>query len=671
MLLPTPLSWTKKLFSILKSNLSPNQIAFAFSMGLFAGLPPMGWHLLIPFGLVLLIRCSFRAFLISMGLFKLIALAAAPVSYAMGRWLLAPERGLDALWRWLFSLPVLAPMGYSRYLLLGCIALGALMFVPIFMLVRLLVIRYRVSFAEWVSGWRLSGWLRGRRGVMLARRFFVGGEAKYVSKVPPKGPFRYVRREMLVGLPLLYLGIYLIAAAIVPFFADTVVTSTASWVTGTEITADDASFNLLTGALTLSDVSIQDPQKADENLIATPEIRVDVGMIPLVSNRLVLNAVRIADMELHVVREPDGTLNIDNAASGWDAAAYVEWASQHAHDVDWLGLLRTLADYLKHWEPPGLPVREYSAYRGGRSFEPSRAPFAIQRLEIGRVLVRLSDESETSSSGPLPPLTLLEVEFSNLAFPATLRETPTSVTLRGQWGDDSESGFTLSATVDGSGDTASTRIVFAIRRLDLPSLASFYASTLPVRIASGWATITGTLRFEDGEASGTSSFVLEEFQLEGTSKPLFGLPSDTSRHVMEGINTYAAHVPVIFGVEVDGPSQAPHWGWEAPLLEVARQGLAMLGRRELDRTIETLGQRVADLGGIDPSLLDSDLAAIQRSVDETAQALIMDAARGLLDDALPITPPSVEGVDDAADLLPGLLERLLDSKAPNGETESD
>ncbi|MCK4393938.1 DUF2062 domain-containing protein, partial [Candidatus Bipolaricaulota bacterium] len=71
----TPWKPLRKVLKILKSSLSANQIAFSFALGLFAGLPPMGLHVIISITLALFVRCSFRAFLLSMGLFKLISLA--------------------------------------------------------------------------------------------------------------------------------------------------------------------------------------------------------------------------------------------------------------------------------------------------------------------------------------------------------------------------------------------------------------------------------------------------------------------------------------------------------------------------------------------------------------------------------------------------------------------
>ena len=651
-MLPTPLAWTKKILKILKSNLSPNQIALGFALGIFAGLPPMGLHVIIPCTLALLVRCSFRSFLISMGLFKLFSLAVAPGAYAIGRWCLDSSRGLDAVWRWIFRLPVLAPMGYGRYLLFGSLVVALLIAIPVFLAVRFMVLRYRASFVRWVSGWRVSGFLRGRRGVGLARRFLAGGAAKYETRPPSRGPFRYVRKEMLIGLPAVYAVCYLLAALIVPLFAGTVATSTASWVVGSEAAAADSSFNLFTGGLVLHDFVIQDPNAPDENLIEVPRLTLDAGMIPLLAKRVVFNNVVIADASVRVKREADGTLNIDNATSGWNVDGYLDWAAEHARHVDWLGLLRRFVDYLEDVRPLAPRGDPYAPYRGGRSFAPFRPPFSIERIEIGRVLITLEDDLESDFAGPLPPITLLEVELSNLAFPADLRTGPVLVRLRGQWGDDPESGFKLSARFDLSGRTYE----FSVTRLDLPRLARFYATTLPVSIESGWASLTGRLRQEGETASGDVSFLLEELRLRGDpQRPLFGLPSETSDRVVAGINRYAEELPLVFGSRIGGTTDVPTLEWEAPLLEVAREGLLMIGRRELESTIEQLGLRIEDLGGLEGIPISPEYGDLQAAATSAASRIIEETAGGLIEGLL---GPSEDDADPI-DLLPGLLEKFL------------
>ena len=674
MFLPTPLAWIKKTLRILKSNLSPNQIALGFSLGIFAGLPPMGMHVLLPCSVALLFRCSFRSFLLSLGLFKLLSLAVAPGTFAIGRWLLDASRGLDAFWRWVFHLPVLAPMGYSRYLLLGSLVVALLLAVPVFLLVRWTVIRYRASFARWVFGWRLSGWLRGKQGVGLARRFLAGGDAKYETVPPPRGPFRVIRKGALIGLPVLYTACYLLAAVIVPFFAGTIATSTASWIVGSEVAAEDAEFNLFTGVLTLSGLSVQDPKQRDENLVEIPSLTLDVGISPLLSKRVVFNRVVIADATLHVKREEDGTLNIDNPSSGWDADGYLEWATRQAREVDWLGLLRRFVEFLGRASPLSPYDDPYARYHGGRSFPAVRPPFTVERIEIGRILVALEDHFAETSDGPLPPLTLLEVEISHLAFPPNLRTEPIHVQLRGRFGDDPESGFRLSAVFESNDSGSGHTYEFAMTRIDLPRIARFYASTLPVQIVSGKATVSGALRLKGETAEGEVSFLLEEFEIAGvTDRPLFGLPDETSARVIEGINRYAEEIPVVFGSAVEGASSRPTLAWEAPLLEIARQGLLMTGKRELRSTIEQLGIRVDALGGTENAPLNPEFEAIQHHAEGAARRIIENAASGTLVDLPlfgtdPTEPSPGDTTSDPAELLPSLLQRLLEPPpAEDGE----
>jgi hypothetical protein len=400
-------------------------------------------------------------------------------------------------------------------------------------------------------------------------------------------------------------------------------------------------------------------------------------MLPLISRRVVFNSVVIVDAELHVKREADGTLNIDNASSGWDADGYLEWAAQYADKVDWLGLLRHLLDYMGQWNPLAPRDDPYASYGGERVFADYEPPFAIQRLEIGRILISMADETTSNVEGPLPPITLFEVEVSNLAFPATLRTEPIHLSLHGQWGDDPDSGFELSATFTESKDVLTSSYEFAMKRIDLPRLASFYATTLPVKIRSGLASISGSLRLEGETATGTASFLLEEFEIDPTSdQPLFGLPAGTSIQVIEGINRYAAEIPIVFGAVIGGPSDAPKLEWETALLGIAREGLMMAGGRELNRTIEELGIRIDALGGIGEIILDPTFEAVQQQTEAAARTLIENAADGLVQD-LPIIG---DLAGDATEATPGdeakpglldLLQNLLDSTPADDEIDND
>ena len=632
MLLPTPLALAKKILRILKSSFSPNQIAFSFALGLFAGLPPMGLHVILPMTLALLVRCSFRTFLLSMGLCKLISLALAPGSYAIGRFLLDTNRGLDGFWRFLFHLPVLAPMGYGRYLLFGSLVLSLIIAIPVFFLVRFLVIKYRESFTEWVSGWRISRALAGRRGIGLARLFLAGGEAKYIETKPPWGPFRFVRKGMLIGLPIVYAVCYLLAAVIVPFFAGGIATSAASLVMESDVAVEKSSFSLFTGGLTLTDLTVQDPKKPTENVLVIPKLTLDAGMVPLLAKNVVFNTIRIEEAALHVEREEDGTLNVDNFTAGWNVEAYLDWAIQYADRVDWLGLLRKFLEYLSDVQPFRFEPDPTARYRGGRSFPGFGPAFTIERLEVGRIAVQLRDRRP--GRGPLPPLTLLEVELSNLAFPAALSDRPRSVRLHGQLGDDPEAGFTLSATFDTREGVPWQRYAMEWTKIDLAQWAAAYETTLPVSVASGEVTLTAELAVENGATSGTVSLLLEGLQLVAEDgQILFGLPPELTARTIDGINRYAAELPIVIGFPIDGPAEAPVFHWKGPLLDIVREGLLMAGQREWQNAIDRLDVEIEGLGGVEDMPLDPKYQTLRDHAEGTAQSLIGGTVEQLAPDA--------------------------------------
>ncbi len=672
-MLPTPLKLLKKALRILKSSLSPNQIALSFALGLFAGLPPMGLHVLIPCSIALILRVSFRGFLWAVALWKLLSLAIAPGAYAIGTWLLDPARGLDAFWRRLFALPVIAPMDYNRHLLLGSIVIALLMAIPVFFVVRHLVMTYRTGASTRLAHTRFAQRFRAVPGSRYVRRFLLGGEARYEAPSPRRGVFRVVRKEALPLLAAGYGAAYLLAALIVPWFAGGVATSTASWVVGSKVEVTDSSFSLFSGKLALNDLTIQDPDRPEFNVLEIPRLTLDVAMTRLVSQRVVFNALVIDDASLHVEREEDGSLNIDNFQSGWDAEPYLTWVAEHAGDVDWVELLSRFLDSLS--SPRPLPSRAdpLARFSGGRSFDPFRPTFAIERLEIGRVA--LSFEDRRSRDGGLPSITLLEVELENVALPSALNRKPVGLRLHGQFDDDPSSGFSLEAVFTQEEDITRRRKIYtiAIDHVDLVPLANAYATTLAVTIDSGKASLEAQLTSTGADTTGSAQLVLEDLHISlPQGSTLFGLPEDLAEQTIDGLNRYAEQVPIVIGFAVaDDPNAVlPMPDWEAPLLEIAREGLMMIGRREALAAAERLGLEIDALGGLPEAALSGEYEQLQNAAQEAATDLIEQSVRETFGIEVPQVPDetstSGEGsVEQEADAVLPWIDRLLDELSPN------
>lgn len=674
-MLPTPLRLLKRALRILKSSLSPDQIALSFALGLVAGLPPMGIHVLIPCSIALILRVSLRGFLWSIALWKLLSVAVAPGAYALGKWLLDPGRGLDGLWRRLFALPVIAPMHVNRFLLLGDLVIALSMAVPVFFVVRQLVIGYRAQAASRFERTRLAVWFRRIPGGRWIRWFMLGGVVKYNSPTPRRGIFRIVRREAIALLAASYGAAYLLAALIVPWFAGGLATSTTSWIVGSEVEVADSSFSLFSGKLALEGLTVQDPDRPEFNVLEIPRLTLDVAMPQLVSQRVVFDAFVIEDAALHVERDEDGSLNIDNFQSGWDPEPYLAWAAVHADRVDWTELLSRFLQSLSNPRP--LPSRRDSLARfaGGRSFEPFRPTFAIERLEIGRVA--LSFEDRRSIGGGLPSLTLLEVELENVALPSALSDEPVALRLRGRFDHDPSSGFSLEAVFTQEEEIAAREQIYTITvdSVDLVPLASAYATSLAVAIDSGRLSLEAQILSDGTGSSGSVQMALENLHVSlPDGSTLFGLPADLAAQMIDGLNRYAAEVPVVigFGVTGDPDSVLPQPAWEAPLLEIAREGLMMIGRREALAAAEQLGLEIEALGGLPDGVLSGEYEQLQGAAREAAAGLIEQSVQEAFDIEVPqrpnrTAPSGEEPFDQEGDSTLPWIDRLLERISPTDE----
>jgi len=242
---------------------------------------------------------------------------------------------------------------------------------------------------------------------------------------------------------------------------------------------------------------------------------------------------------------------------------------------------------------------------------------------------------------------VIELELSNLAFPANLNREPVGVSLTGQLGDDPSSGFRLAAIFDHRKEVPEHRYELELTKIDLTQLASMYETTLPLEILSGRVTLSARLTLLGEDALGEVSLLLETLRCaKRPGQPLFGLTPELARRSVEGLNRYAENLPIVIGFLVDGNSSSPQIHWERPLLEIARQGLLMEGRRELQEAIDQLDFRIDALEPADEFPLPEGYAQLQQRAEETARALIEGGVEEIVAPDLPAP-------------LKALLEQLL------------
>ena len=630
-----PLKLIRRIFKILQSELTPGQVAAGFSLGVFMGLAPLGLHSLLLVSSALLLRLSFSSFLIAFGLFKILYLPLRGVSYLIGGAILEWPP-LDPLWETVLHWPIIAPLGFNRYLLLGAYVFSSLLALPIFLLVRGLVKRYRASFVAYVEGSPVYRRLQKRRWFKFLLWLIAGGEARFLQP-RRRGLFRYVRREMLVGLPLLYLLAYLLAGAIVPFLTNVIITKAGTVLVGSEVSVERSRFNLFTGRLTVEGLAVQNPQEKSEDVMAASELVIDVGLLPLLGRRVVFNEGAIKELRFHVRREADGSLNIDNFKQGWRWEPYLEWLRENAARVDWFKLFQRYIEYRKQKPPRPAPP----PLRGAKRLIPRGPSFIMEELDVDRVHLTLRDDFQ---GGELPRITALDAVVENLSIDSRLGERPILLSLQGQF--EGGGSFKVEASLDYRREPALREYTIELKGIDLPAFADFYATSLPVRVTSGKLTVSTKLVIEGKEVRAENNLLLENLRLKLEAESLFGLDPAISAKVIEGLNRYGEEFPLVFGFLIDGPTAAPKFHWEKPLLEAAQKGLMLLGRRELQRYIDELDMKIIDIekleGGEVP--LEGGFAEVERAV------------QGLIAEELGLPGTQLE---EGLEVLQGLLKRFF------------
>lgn len=141
-----------KIFAALYSNKRPGELAGGIALGLWAALIPSGsplaWFLLI---MIFLVKVNQAMALLSFALFSVIAAIADPVLHEIGQWILLHEQ-LFPFWSQLYDIPFMPYTRFYNTVVMGGLAGGFLLFLPIFMLVKAIVIPVRNKIIPGIAG---------------------------------------------------------------------------------------------------------------------------------------------------------------------------------------------------------------------------------------------------------------------------------------------------------------------------------------------------------------------------------------------------------------------------------------------------------------------------------------------------------------------------------------
>ena len=144
------LKFLQSLLKTLHSEGTPGQIAGGIALGAALGLTPlMNLHNAVVIVLLCILNVSFGAGLLGLAVFAPIGFLLDPLFDRIGHWILSDVTSLRAFFAWIDAQPVLAFTNLTNTVVLGSVVSWLVLFVPIFLVSRIAVIRYRDTFGDW------------------------------------------------------------------------------------------------------------------------------------------------------------------------------------------------------------------------------------------------------------------------------------------------------------------------------------------------------------------------------------------------------------------------------------------------------------------------------------------------------------------------------------------
>jgi uncharacterized protein (TIGR03546 family) len=151
------------LLRVLNSESNPGQISLAFCLAMVAGLTPF-WslHNLLVLLLVLLIRVNLSAFLVVLMFFSGVAYLLDPLFHRIGLAVLTAD-SLEGLWTSFYHSTLWRIERFNNTIVMGSLSFSLVVFIPLYLLLNLGIIRYRAHVLAWVERTRLMQILKASR----------------------------------------------------------------------------------------------------------------------------------------------------------------------------------------------------------------------------------------------------------------------------------------------------------------------------------------------------------------------------------------------------------------------------------------------------------------------------------------------------------------------------
>ncbi|HLB36553.1 MAG TPA: TIGR03546 family protein [Gemmatimonadales bacterium] len=139
----------QQLVRTLNSEGTPGQVAAGMALGAALGLTPLiNLHNLVILGAIMVLNVSFPAAMLGWALAIPVGFLLDPVFDLVGRWFLLDTPALTPLWTSWYNLPVLPLTNFNNTIVLGSLLSWVVLSLPIYLLARWGVARYRATLYQ-------------------------------------------------------------------------------------------------------------------------------------------------------------------------------------------------------------------------------------------------------------------------------------------------------------------------------------------------------------------------------------------------------------------------------------------------------------------------------------------------------------------------------------------
>lgn len=163
------------LVKALNSEGTPGQVAAGMAVGACLGLTPLlSLHNLVVVGAILFFRVSVPGATLGWMIFTPVGFALDPLFHSIGSALVADASALRGLWTFLYNAPVIALGNPTNTIVVGSLVFWIVTAVPIYLLMRWAVGRYRATVYARYRDARIFRALRASKVYNLYRLFRPG-----------------------------------------------------------------------------------------------------------------------------------------------------------------------------------------------------------------------------------------------------------------------------------------------------------------------------------------------------------------------------------------------------------------------------------------------------------------------------------------------------------------